>query len=94
MGNNMRKNEVVVKSSVGKVQRDDANVIPFSHTIDDFTSRAFFFLRFKMKPKNGERKEIELQMIIWITASIFYTLELARRAFVAVYESVSVPATR
>jgi hypothetical protein len=88
MGNNMRRNEVVVKSSIGKVQRDDANVIPFSHTIDDFTSRAFFFLRFKMKAKNGEQKEIELQMIIWITASIFYKLVNLIRLDAAVLEYV------
>jgi len=40
-----------------------------SHTTDNFTSRAVLFSGIEVKPENGDQKEAELQMGIWMAAS-------------------------
>ncbi|KAF2254344.1 hypothetical protein BU26DRAFT_136771 [Trematosphaeria pertusa] len=59
---------------------EEANAIHVSHTTDNFTSRAFLFSGIEVKPENGNQKEAELQMGIWMAASLRKKMELARRA--------------
>jgi hypothetical protein len=42
-----------------------------------------------VKPENGDQKEAELQMGIWMAASIRKKIELARSAFIGIPESES-----
>jgi hypothetical protein len=52
-----------------------------SHTTDNFTARSVLFSGIKVKPENGDQKEAELQMSIWMAASLRKKMELARKAF-------------
>ncbi|RMD39683.1 hypothetical protein DV735_g5444, partial [Chaetothyriales sp. CBS 134920] len=52
-----------------------------SHTTDNFTSRAVLFSGIEVKPENGDHREAELQMGIWMAASLRKKMELASRAF-------------
>jgi len=52
-----------------------------SHTTDNFTSRTLLFSGIEVKPENGDLKEAELQMGIWVAASLRKKMELAKRAF-------------
>ena len=49
-----------------------------SHTTDNFTSRAILFSGIEVKPENGDQKEAELQMAIWMAASLRKKMDLAR----------------
>lgn len=54
--------------------------MPVSHTTDNFTSRVALYSGFEIKPENGDQKEAELQMGIWMAASLRKKAELARKA--------------
>ncbi|KAF1994105.1 hypothetical protein P154DRAFT_476490 [Amniculicola lignicola CBS 123094] len=60
---------------------EEAQLMHVSHTTDNFTSRAILFSGIEVKPENGDQKEAELQMSIWMAASLRKKMELARRAF-------------
>lgn len=60
-----------------------------SHTTDNFTSRTLLFSGIKVKPENGDLKEAELQMGIWVAASLRKKMELAKRAFASTPASQS-----
>ncbi|KAF2811517.1 uncharacterized protein BDZ99DRAFT_518778 [Mytilinidion resinicola] len=60
---------------------EEVNAMHVSHTTDNFTSRAVLFSGIEVKPENGDQKEAELQMGIWMAASLRKKMELARRAF-------------
>ena len=40
------------------------------HTLDTFTKRTAFFFGFEVKTASGDHTEVELQMSIWIAASL------------------------
>jgi hypothetical protein len=61
---------------------EEVNAMHVSHTTDDFTSRAVLFSGIEVKPENGDQKEAELQMGIWMAASLRKKMELARNAFI------------
>jgi len=63
-----------------------------SHTTDNFTLCAVLFSGIEVKPENGDQKEAELQMGIWMAASLRKKMELARRAFSGTPVSESKPA--
>ncbi|RMZ71957.1 ribonuclease h [Pyrenophora seminiperda CCB06] len=63
-------------------QLEGASAIDVSHTMDNFTSRAVLFSGIEVKPENGDRNEAELQMGIWMAASLRKKMELARGAFI------------
>lgn len=52
-----------------------------SHTTDNFTSRTLLYSGIEVKPENGDQKEAELQMGIWMAASLRKKMELAKSAF-------------
>lgn len=56
------------------------NATQLSHTTDNFTSRAILFSGIEVKPENGDQKEAELQMGIWMAASLRKKMELAKKA--------------
>jgi hypothetical protein len=62
-----------------------------SHTTDNFTSRTVLFSGIEVKPENGDQKEAELQMGIWMAAGLRKKMELARRAFSGTPASESEP---
>lgn len=62
-----------------------------SHTTDNFTSRTVLFSGIEVKPENGDQKEAELQMGIWMAASLRKKMELARGAFSGTPASESEP---
>lgn len=55
-------------------------MIPVSHTTDNFTSRVLLYSGFEIKPENGDQKEAELQMGIWMAASLRKKTGLAKKA--------------
>ena len=52
-----------------------------SHTLDNCTQRLALFSGIEVKPENGDLKEAELQVSIWMAASLRKKMELARLAF-------------
>ena len=52
-----------------------------SHTLDNCTQRLALFSGIEVKPENGDIKEAELQVSIWMAASLRKKMELARLAF-------------
>ncbi|KAF2459139.1 hypothetical protein BDY21DRAFT_420389 [Lineolata rhizophorae] len=72
---------------------EEANAIHVSHTTDNFTSRAVLFSGIEVRPEDGDRKEAELQMGIWMAASLRKKMELAGRAFSGTPASESEPAS-
>lgn len=52
-----------------------------SHTSDVCTQRLALFSGIEVKPENGDAKEAELQIGIWMAASLRKKMELARLAF-------------
>jgi hypothetical protein len=52
-----------------------------SHTSDNCTQRLALFSGIEVKPENGDPKEAELQISIWMAASLRKKMELARLAF-------------
>lgn len=52
-----------------------------SHTSDNCTQRLGLFSGIEVKPENGDLKEAELQITIWMAASLRKKMELARLAF-------------
>lgn len=59
---------------------EESNAMQVSHTTDNFTSRAVLFSGIEVKPENGDQKEAELQMGIWMAASLRKKMELAEKA--------------
>jgi hypothetical protein len=59
-------------------QLEAANAMPVSHTTDNFTSRTLLFSGIEVKPENGDLKEAELQMSIWMAASLRKKIEFAK----------------
>jgi hypothetical protein len=57
-----------------------ANNSEIGHTLDTFTKRTALFSGFEVKPASGDHTEAELQMSIWIAASLRKKQELARIA--------------
>lgn len=57
---------------------DAANRREIGHTLDTFTKRTALFSGFEVKPASGDHTEAELQMSIWIAASLRKKQELAR----------------
>ena len=53
-------------------------IIGKSDTLDTFTKRTALFSGFEVKPASGDHTEAELQMSIWIAASLRKKQELAR----------------
>ncbi|KAF2468393.1 uncharacterized protein BDR25DRAFT_344352 [Lindgomyces ingoldianus] len=51
-----------------------------SHTTDNFTSRVALFSGIEVKPENGDHKEAELQMGIWMAGSLRKKASLATQA--------------
>lgn len=62
-------------------QLEETDKVHVSHTTDSFTSRAFLFSGIEVKPENGDQKEAELQMGIWMAASLRKKMELVKRGF-------------
>jgi hypothetical protein len=62
---------------------DDANNRYIGHTADTFTKRTALFSGFEIKPASGNHTEAELQMSIWIAASLCKKQELSRSAQVS-----------
>ncbi|CAN9238933.1 unnamed protein product [Alternaria alternata] len=52
-----------------------------SHTSDNCTQRLALFSGIEVNPENGDPKEAELQISIWMAASLRKKMELARLAF-------------
>ena len=52
-----------------------------SHTSDNCTQRLGLFSGIEVKPENGDLKEAELQITIWMAASLRKKMELGRLAF-------------
>ncbi|KAL9114567.1 MAG: hypothetical protein Q9187_007449 [Circinaria calcarea] len=59
---------------------DAANIREIGHTLDAFTKRTALFSGFEVKPASGDHTEAELQMSIWIAASLRKKQELAKIA--------------
>ncbi|KAL9083130.1 MAG: hypothetical protein Q9165_008660 [Trypethelium subeluteriae] len=59
---------------------ETANNREIGHTLDTFTKRTALFSGFEVKPASGDHTEAELQMSIWIAASLRKKVELARAA--------------
>ncbi|KAL5372585.1 hypothetical protein DPSP01_013384 [Paraphaeosphaeria sporulosa] len=59
---------------------EEVNAMPVSHTTDNFTSRVLLYSGFEIKPENGDQKEAELQMGIWMAANLRKKTELAKKA--------------
>ncbi|OCK73998.1 hypothetical protein K432DRAFT_387067 [Lepidopterella palustris CBS 459.81] len=59
---------------------DAANNREIGHTLDTFTKRTALFSGFEVKPASGDHTEAELQMSIWIAASLRKKQELAQVA--------------
>ena len=59
---------------------DATNNSEIGHTLDTFTKRTALFSGFEVKPASGDHTEAELQMSIWIAASLRKKQELARLA--------------
>ncbi|KAI1529753.1 hypothetical protein PtrSN002B_011094 [Pyrenophora tritici-repentis] len=57
---------------------DAVNNREIGHTIDAFTKRTALFSGFEVKPASGDHTEAELQMSIWIAASLRKKQELAQ----------------
>ncbi|KAF1968775.1 hypothetical protein BU23DRAFT_540797 [Bimuria novae-zelandiae CBS 107.79] len=62
-------------------QLDKVQSTHASHTTDNFTARSILFSGIEVKPENGDQKEAELQMSIWMAASLRKKMELVRKAF-------------
>ncbi|KAH8726886.1 hypothetical protein GQ44DRAFT_770815 [Phaeosphaeriaceae sp. PMI808] len=62
-------------------QLGEVNANDISHTTDSFTSRALLFSGIEVKSGTGNLEVAELQMGIWMAASLRKKMELARRAF-------------
>ncbi|KAL5400640.1 hypothetical protein PMIN03_012207 [Paraphaeosphaeria minitans] len=54
--------------------------MPISLTTDNFTSHVALYSGFEIKPENCDQKEAELQMGIWMAASLRKKAELAKKA--------------
>lgn len=66
-----------------------ANNAEVGHTTDTFTKRTALFSGIEVKPPSGDMAEAELQMSIWMAASLGKKAELAKRvAFKANIHSV------
>lgn len=61
---------------------EKANAIRLSHTTDNFTSRTVLFSGIEVKFDNGNQNEAELQISIWMAASLRKKMELARNALI------------
>lgn len=61
-------------------QLDAANSRELGHTLDTFTRRTALFSGFEIKPASGDHTEAELQMSVWIAASLRKKQELAHIA--------------
>jgi hypothetical protein len=59
---------------------DSVNNREIGHTLDTFTKRTALFSGFEVKPASGDHTEAELQMSIWIAASLRKKQELAQIA--------------
>ncbi|KAF1363471.1 hypothetical protein EJ07DRAFT_173284 [Lizonia empirigonia] len=59
-------------------QLEAAKAMPVSHTTDNFTSRTFLFSGIEVKPENGDLKEAQVQMCVWMAASLRKKIELAK----------------
>ncbi|KAF1969952.1 hypothetical protein BU23DRAFT_601152 [Bimuria novae-zelandiae CBS 107.79] len=59
---------------------DIVNNREIGHTLDTFTKRTALFSGFEVKPASGDHTEAELQMSVWIAASLRKKQELARIA--------------
>ncbi|KAF2680726.1 hypothetical protein K458DRAFT_392398 [Lentithecium fluviatile CBS 122367] len=57
---------------------DAVNRREIGHTLDTFTKRTALFSGFEVKPASGDYTEAELQMSIWIAASLRKKQELAQ----------------
>ncbi|KAI0571336.1 hypothetical protein A1F96_08973 [Pyrenophora tritici-repentis] len=57
---------------------DAVNNREIGHTLDAFTKRTALFSGFEVKPASGDHTEAELQMSIWIAASLRKKQELAQ----------------
>ncbi|KAK7178074.1 hypothetical protein PSPO01_15874 [Paraphaeosphaeria sporulosa] len=57
---------------------DAVNNREIGHTLDTFTKRTALFSGFEVKPASGDHTEAELQMSIWIAASLRKKQELAQ----------------
>jgi hypothetical protein len=69
---------------------DAANRRDIGHTLDAFTKRTALFSGFEVKPASGDHTEAELQMSIWIAASLRKKQELARLAQIPIEPTVMV----
>lgn len=68
-----------------------ANNVDVGHTTDTFTKRTALFSGIEVKPTSGDKAEAELQMSIWIAASLRKKAELAKRvAFKATLRNADV----
>jgi hypothetical protein len=56
-----------------------ANNAEVGHTTDAFTKRTALFSGIEVKPTSGDKAEAELQMSIWIAASLRKKADLAKR---------------
>src|SRR6266576_2665940 len=56
-----------------------ANNVDVGHTTDTFTKRTAIFSGIEVKPTSGDKAEAELQMSIWMAASLRKKAELAKR---------------
>jgi hypothetical protein len=68
---------------------EKSSAMHVSHTTDNFISRTLLFSGIEVKPENGDLKEAELQMGIWVAASLRKKMELAKRAFASMSASQS-----
>jgi len=57
---------------------DAVNNREVGHTLDTFTKRTALFSGFEVKPASGDHAEAELQISIWIAASLRKKQELAQ----------------
>jgi hypothetical protein len=58
-----------------------ANTPVVSHTTDNCTQRLGLFSGIEVKPENGDLKEAELQITIWMAANLRKKMELGHLAF-------------
>ncbi|KAF2733034.1 hypothetical protein EJ04DRAFT_565424 [Polyplosphaeria fusca] len=58
-----------------------ANTPIVSHTTDNCTQRLGLFSGIEVKPENGDLKEAELQITLWMAASLQKKMELGHLAF-------------
>jgi hypothetical protein len=65
-------------------QLDESSNREVAHTLDTFTKRTALFSGFEVKPASGTNAEAELQMSVWIAASLRKKQELAQVAQISI----------